>query len=38
MSARIDKRIDTQDRDLAAGRRVLDLETTALQALGGALE
>ena len=38
MSARIDKRIETPDTDLAAGRRVLDLETAALQALGGALD
>lgn len=38
MSARIEKRNDIRLTDLAAGRRVLDLESAALQALGGALD
>ncbi len=38
MSARAEKWIETQATDLAAGRRVLDLGSSALQALGGALD
>ena len=38
MSARMEKPIETPETDLSVGRRVLDLESAALQALGGALD